>query len=85
MQRLGIYNQYDFLLIPLFIGLIFSVAIIIRIRNKNILDYNYLIIGLSLKILGVLLFNLAYIYYYGGGDTISYFIGAKGIIKFIDL
>ena len=74
-----IYNQYDFLIIPLFIGLIFSVAIIIRNRNKNILDYNYLIIGLSLKILGVLLFNLAYIYYYGGGDTISYFIGAKAL------
>lgn len=79
LQRLNIYSEIDFIIIPISIGILFFVAYNIKRKNKSIIDYKYLIPGLFWKLFGVTIFMLIYVYYYGGGDTIAYFSGAKAI------
>ena len=63
------------------IGYFFIIIIIgwfIKSRNQNNYpEYKYFLTGLILKMLGVLVFCLIYVFYYQGGDTVNYFIGAK--------
>ena len=70
----------DSYLVPLYLALIFFVGYIIKYSNINKhAEYKYFLSGLLLKILGVSLFALVYIFYYKGGDTIAYFQGSKAI------
>ena len=53
-----------------------------RIKSKNIAqlpEYKYFTKGLVFKLLGVTAFILVYLFYYGGGDTVSYFLGARAV------
>ena len=53
-----------------------------RIKSKNIAqfpEYKYFTKGLVFKLLGVSAFMSIYLFYYGGGDTINYFKGARAI------
>ena len=70
----------DSYLVPLYLALIFFVGYIIKYSNiKKHAEYKYFLSGLLLKILGVSLFALVYIFYYEGGDTMAYFQGSKAI------
>ena len=82
-QKLKIYNEFDFFLVPFFLILIFLFAYNIKLRNKAIKSYDYLIKGMVFKLLGVISFILVYVYYYKGGDTNAYFYGAKAVANLL--
>ena len=53
-----------------------------RIKSKNFAqfpEYKYFTKGLVFKLLGVSMFISVYLFYYGGGDTINYFKGARAV------
>ena len=58
------------------IYLILIIFICSRIKSKNIAqfsEYKYFTKGVIFKLLGVSAFISVYLFYYGGGDTVSYF------------
>ena len=65
---------------PIYLAIILIVCA--RIKSKNIAhfpEYKYFTKGISFKLLGVSAFMSIYLFYYGGGDTINYFKGAKAV------
>ncbi len=68
----------DLFITPIFLLLIYSLAIALRpmVTAKN--NRKYFLPGLTLKILGAIAVGLIYQFYYGGGDTFTYFhLGSK--------
>ena len=62
------------------------ILICTRIKSKNIAqfpEYKYFVKGLFFKIVGVSFFCCIYLFYYQGGDTINYFLGAKSLSELI--
>lgn len=77
-----ILNVFDLLLIPFFLVIIFFISYVIKNRNQiKIPEYNYFVKGLFFKIFGASAFALTYLFYYNGGDTTNYFIGAQCLSK----
>lgn len=76
-----IITALDYVLLPFFIGLIYGIAI--RIRNRQYPPGHpwrgYFIPGLTVKIAGAIFIGMIYQYYYGGGDTFTYFQDARTI------
>ena len=73
-----LFNVFDLLLIPFFLAIIFFISYAIKNRNQiKITEYNYFVKGLFFKIFGASAFALTYLFYYNGGDTTNYFIGAQ--------
>ena len=75
-----ILTYYDIILAPIYLTLI--ILICYRIKSKNIAqfpEYKYFTKGLVFKLLGVSMFISIYLFYYGGGDTINYFKGARAV------
>jgi len=71
-------NIWDIILSPFYLMVIFFISR--RTRNKNIENnpgYRYYLPGLWLKIICGISLSLIYIYYFKGGDTISYFYDTK--------
>ena len=82
MNNLILFN--DLLLLPFYLLIIYFVGYVIKNRNlNNYPEYKYFIYGLTFKIVGVISFCLIYIFYYEGGDTINYFLGAKAITNLL--
>ena len=76
----GVLTYLDIVLVPFYLVIILLVSF--RIKSKNITqfpEYKYFTKGISFKILGVFAFISIYLFYYGGGDTVSYFLGSKAI------
>ena len=76
----NVLTYLDIILAPIYLALI--VLICSRIKSKNIAqfrEYKYLSKGLVFKLFGVSAFISVYLFYYGGGDTVSYFLGARAI------
>ena len=70
----------DLILVPLYLFIIIGVARLIKLNNINQYpEYKYFVKGLWFKIIGVSAFISIYLFYYGGGDTTVYFIGAKSL------
>lgn len=70
----------DLFITPIFIILIYALAYFIRPRITQPDNKKYFIAGLSLKIVGALAVGIIYQFYYGGGDTFTYFdMGSKYI------
>jgi hypothetical protein len=69
----------DYVLLPIFLGLIYFVAF--RLRNRYYPSGHpwrkYFLPGLSIKLFGALFISLIYQYYYGDGDTFRYFRDAQ--------
>ena len=56
------------------------IARLIKSNNINKYpEYKYFVKGLWFKIIGVSAFISVYLFYYGGGDTLAYFRGAKAL------
>jgi hypothetical protein len=70
----------DLLLVPIYLIVIYLISSRIVSNNKKIIDYKFFQKGLFLKFLGVLLFCVLYLFYYGGGDTINYFKGVQSLV-----
>ncbi len=70
----------DLFITPLFLVFIYFLAFIIRPMVTDSVNRGYFIPGLSLKIIGGLAVGFIYQFYYGGGDTFTYFhLGSKYI------
>jgi len=63
----------DFIVTPVLLILIYSMAFWSRGRLSDKNTKKYFIPGLSLKIIGAISLGLIYQYYYDGGDTMNYF------------
>jgi hypothetical protein len=73
-------TYFDILLVPVYLAMIILVCA--SIKSKNIVlrqEYKYFTKGLVFKLLGVTAFISIYLFYYGGGDTVSYFLGSRAI------
>lgn len=79
MQK--IITTDDWLLLPVYLGIILFVAAMYRGNFKDEHDRKYLMWGLYAKLAGGLAFALIYEYHYGGGDTSSYWYSAKSLIN----
>ena len=70
----------DLILVPIYLIFIFGFARLIKSNNiEKYPEYRYFVKGLWFKIIGVSFFISIYLFYYGGGDTVYYFLGAKAI------
>jgi len=70
----------DLFITPIFIVLIYALAYFIRPSVTEKDNERYFIPGLTLKIIGALAVGIIYQFYYGGGDTFTYFnLGSKYI------
>ena len=70
----------DLILVPLYLFIIFGLARLIKSNSiKKHPEYRYFIKGLWFKIFGVSGFIIVYLFYYGNGDTLVYFQGAKAL------
>jgi hypothetical protein len=64
----------DFVLLPLYLVVIYFVAYIVKSSHlKRNPCYKYMIWGLHAKIFGAISICVIYVYYYGGGDIITYY------------
>ena len=75
MEYVGIW---DFIMVPLFLALAhyFASRRYTKMIGENP-EYKYYQKGFLFKIYGGLLFGLVYAFYYGGGDTMVYWLDAK--------
>jgi len=74
----------DFTLVPLYLIIIFALASLIKSNNiKQYPEYKYFVRGLWFKIIGVSAFVSIYLFYYGGGDTMTYFKGSRALGKLL--
>lgn len=70
----------DLFVTPIFLVIIYSIAFLVRPLVTDRANIRYFIPALSLKILGALAVGFIYQFYYGGGDTFTYFnLGSKYI------
>lgn len=70
----------DCILPPLYIIFIFLIAFFIKSKHeKTNAIYSYFLLGLFVKLFASIAFCLIYIFYYGGGDTLSYFEGGLAL------
>ena len=78
-----IVTNIDYILTPIYFVIFISIALIIKNNNQKNEDYKYLVRGVIFKLIGVFCFCCIYIFYYAGGDTISYFQGSKVIVNLL--
>jgi len=67
---------YEFGLAGIYFVLI-SLFVLFYTSGKKGIEYKYLRLGLTAKIIGGISFGLIYMFYYGYGDTFTYFESAK--------
>ena len=73
-------SNEDLILAPLYLIFIFALARLIKLNNINQYpEFKYFVKGLWFKIIGVSAFISIYLFYYGGGDTVTYFLGTKAL------
>ena len=75
-----ILTYFDIILVPIYLLLILFIST--RIKSKNIVkfpEYKYFTKGIFFKLLGVSMFVCIYLFYYGGGDTVNYFLGSRAV------
>ncbi len=72
----------DFFVTPIFLALVIIVAFSVRPFVTNTLTKGYFIPALAVKLFGAIALGLIYQFYYGGGDTFTYFnLGSKYIYE----
>lgn len=70
----------DLFVTPIFLVIIYFLAYLVRPMVTDQFNRAYFIPGLSLKIIGALAVGFIYQFYYGGGDTFTYFhLGSRYI------
>ena len=75
-----VLTYFDLLLVPIYLVIILIVCSIIKSKKiAQFPEYKYFTKGIVFKLLGVSAFISIYLFYYGGGDTIYYFLGSKAV------
>ncbi|MFN7013965.1 MAG: hypothetical protein ACK4ON_06825, partial [Bacteroidia bacterium] len=78
-QKINV-KTWEFIILPVYIFLISIISYFyqqFKIFNRDY--YKYFTIGLLARLFGAISFALVYLYYYGGGDTTSYFESSKAM------
>ncbi|MTI32492.1 hypothetical protein [Xanthovirga aplysinae] len=70
----------DLLITPLFLVIIYAVAYFIRPLVSDSLTQRYFFSALSLKLIGAIALGMIYQFYYGMGDTFTYFTNGSKYI-----
>jgi hypothetical protein len=84
MDKISLYSFIDFILAPLYIGILYFLAN--NYKNKHIGNnpvFKYFMKGFQLKIIGAIGFFSIYVFYYGGGDTTAFFQSSGLLSKLI--
>lgn len=74
----------DLFLAPLYLGLFYFIAYMVRPTFTNKFTRPYFLPGLTLKFIGAISLGLIYQFYYHGGDTFNYLIHIKLITAAFD-
>lgn len=75
-------SLYDMCLAIIYFALLYIVAFYIkRIKIDKNPEYKYFIMGLTAKVIGGFMFALLTVYYYKGGDSLSYYKAADEVSK----
>lgn len=78
-------QAWEYALIPLYLLVIFLITSSIKNRRiKKNPEYRYYLWGLYAKIIGGLMFALIYVFYYGSGDTISYYESGRAMANMLE-
>lgn len=70
----------DFIVTPIIVLLVYSVAYVVRPYVTTNLTRRYFLPALTVRIFGALLVGILYQFYYGGGDTFNYHTHGSRII-----
>ena len=77
-----LFSIQDIFLGIVYLGIIYAVAYGLKSQQqKKGLDSKYFIGGLTAKLIGVSAFCLIYGLYYGGGDTVNYYLGSVALVN----
>ena len=75
-----LFSIQDIFLGIVYLVIIYAIAYRLKSRQQEKgLDSKYFIGGLTAKLIGVSAFCLIYGLYYGGGDTVNYYLGASAV------
>jgi hypothetical protein len=74
----------DLFLGPLYLGILYFIAYMVRPAVTNRFTRQFFIPGLTLKFIGAVGLGLIYQFYYGGGDTFNYLYHVKIILTAFD-
>jgi hypothetical protein len=75
---------FDLILTPIYIGIIFFIAKLLRPKLTNAVTQKYYYPALTVKLVGAIALGLIYQFYYTGGDTFRYFYNARVIWESLD-
>ncbi|PIQ16967.1 MAG: hypothetical protein COW67_00585, partial [Flavobacteriales bacterium CG18_big_fil_WC_8_21_14_2_50_32_9] len=77
--KLGLY---DICLAIIYFGVLYIIAFHYkRMRIAKNPEYKYFILGLTAKVVGGFMFAILTVYYYKGGDSLSYYKAAEDVTK----
>ncbi|MDI1355009.1 MAG: hypothetical protein PSX36_08825 [bacterium] len=75
-------DSLDYLISPIYLAIILLLAHKFTLKQRQTKPiYRYFLRGLILKMFGAVSLGMVYFYYYKGGDTINYFLTAKGFVN----
>lgn len=75
-------NPFEWVMLGIYCILIFGITFmyqVVKIRTNPI--YRYYGLGVLLKVISSVVFCLIYIYYYNGGDTVSYYETSRSLVN----
>jgi hypothetical protein len=76
------FQWWEWIFIPLLIiGIYFITIMLVRNKTANNPNYKYFKSAFLFKIFGGLFFGVIYVFYYGGGDTISYYCSTMPLVN----
>ena len=74
----------DFFIGPLYLGILYFIAYMVRPAVTNKFTRQFFLPGLTLKFIGAVSLGIIYQFYYKGGDTFNYLYHAKVILSAFD-
>jgi hypothetical protein len=80
-QRI-IVQEWEIVALPVLLAVLFIISfVLVQKKKKENPVYKFYMKGLMAKLAGSLIFCFIYLYYYGGGDTTSYFESSMAMAK----
>lgn len=75
-------HPFEWVMLGIYVIILLTISFFIQVNHiKKQPLYKYYMSGVSLKIFSSIVFCLIYIYYYPGGDTISYYESSRALVN----
>ncbi|HLG04021.1 MAG TPA: hypothetical protein VI731_10535 [Bacteroidia bacterium] len=75
-------HPFEWVLLVIYTVLLLGISFFSQVKNiRHDALYRYYMLGLLAKIFSAVVFCLVYIYYYHGGDTVSYFETSRALVN----